>query len=37
MSDSPVQWSDLKVAPVNPVGLRRDLAAAAVDRRGYPF
>jgi alkylation response protein AidB-like acyl-CoA dehydrogenase len=37
MSDSPVQWSDLKVAPVNPVGLRRDLATAAVDRRGYPF
>jgi alkylation response protein AidB-like acyl-CoA dehydrogenase len=37
MSDGPAQWSDLQMAPLNPVALRRDLAAAAVDRRGYPF
>ena len=35
--DSTGDWSDLPTPAVNPVGLRRELAAAAIDRRGYPF
>lgn len=37
MADAPAQWSDLRVPAANPVALRRELAAAAVDRRAYPF
>ena len=37
MTDGPAQWSDLRAPDVNPVALRRELAAAAVERRSYPF
>jgi len=37
MSDSGGDWSDLPTPAVNPVELRRGLAAAAIERRSYPF